>query len=374
MDVLIQPCMASDFASVVVKYVPGTVAGSFTNATCAIGRPTVDTKGDGFYISPTASVPVVPVNAAFWATEVVTVGVGGELVLKFDHQILNDPANPYGIDFLIFGNTFQATSGGEWRNGDPSLSRAGSTGFAEFGRVSVSQDGQTWYTFSAGPYADSFAPTLGRCYDPVNPVSSLGTWNHWWGIPTDPTLPLPPALSFAKFQGRTVAEIAGVYDKSAGGTGFDLSAVGLDWIQYVRIQDAGNNATPEIDAIADVAPRKSGDANLDGIVDVGDLGILAANYGSTLASWCKGDFTGDGCVDVGDLGVLAANYGQGSSQMMNFNADYAKTFGTVVENNINNTVEEAASETCSVSGLPLVMLFFFAGLFWTKFDIGGNAI
>ena len=56
-----------------------------------------------------------------------------------------------------------------------------------------------------------------------------------------------------------------------------------------------------------------GDANGDGTVDVGDLGILAANYGLTSgATWAKGDFNNDGKVDVGDLGILAANYGTGT--------------------------------------------------------------
>ncbi len=52
-----------------------------------------------------------------------------------------------------------------------------------------------------------------------------------------------------------------------------------------------------------------GDANEDGVVDVGDLGILAGNWGSTTATWRTGDFTDDGLVDVGDLGVLAGSWG-----------------------------------------------------------------
>jgi hypothetical protein len=53
-----------------------------------------------------------------------------------------------------------------------------------------------------------------------------------------------------------------------------------------------------------------GDANFDGKVDVGDLGILAANYGEIGGiNWANGDFNSDGRVDVGDLGILAANYG-----------------------------------------------------------------
>jgi T5SS/PEP-CTERM-associated repeat protein len=58
----------------------------------------------------------------------------------------------------------------------------------------------------------------------------------------------------------------------------------------------------------------NGDANYDGVVDVGDLGILAANYGRTgERTWSLGDFNMDGVVDVGDLGILAANYGSSAN-------------------------------------------------------------
>ncbi len=53
----------------------------------------------------------------------------------------------------------------------------------------------------------------------------------------------------------------------------------------------------------------AGDANLDGLVDVGDLGILAGHWEqSGGALWIDGDFNGDGLVDVGDLGILAGNW------------------------------------------------------------------
>jgi len=55
-----------------------------------------------------------------------------------------------------------------------------------------------------------------------------------------------------------------------------------------------------------------GDANGDGAVDVGDLGILGAHYGQSGVTWAEGDFTAEGNVDVGDLGVLGAHYGAGA--------------------------------------------------------------
>lgn len=50
-----------------------------------------------------------------------------------------------------------------------------------------------------------------------------------------------------------------------------------------------------------------GDADLDGRVDVSDLGALATNW-QRSADWLGGDFDGSGQVDVVDLGVLATNW------------------------------------------------------------------
>jgi T5SS/PEP-CTERM-associated repeat protein len=54
----------------------------------------------------------------------------------------------------------------------------------------------------------------------------------------------------------------------------------------------------------------AGDANLDGQVDVTDLGALATNW-QTSAPWTGGDFNYDGFVDVTDLGALATNWQAG---------------------------------------------------------------
>lgn len=37
-------------------------------------------------------------------------GFGGYIVLKFDKACVNDPANPYGVDFTVFGNAFTGSS------------------------------------------------------------------------------------------------------------------------------------------------------------------------------------------------------------------------------------------------------------------------
>jgi hypothetical protein len=132
------------------------------------------------------------------------------------------------------------------------------------------------------------------------------------------------------------------------GKGGDLNAFGL------HILSAQKDRTP-------------GDANSDGAVDVGDLGILAANYGGSGKTWAQGDFNSDGKVDVGDLGILAANYGKNSSSGSNFESDYAKVFG--IESN-SVTSEDATNDTesslCSSLGLSLIAGLALMGLMLVK--------
>jgi T5SS/PEP-CTERM-associated repeat protein len=54
----------------------------------------------------------------------------------------------------------------------------------------------------------------------------------------------------------------------------------------------------------------AGDADLDGDVDVADLGALATNWQSN-ANWLGGDFDFNGTVNVNDLGLLASNWQAG---------------------------------------------------------------
>ena len=59
---------------------------------------------------------------------------GGYIEFKFNDGITNDPENPYGVDFVVYGNAF---------NGNP-----------EAGAVQVSEDGKTWYELAGSRYYD----------------------------------------------------------------------------------------------------------------------------------------------------------------------------------------------------------------------------
>ena len=60
--------------------------------------------------------------------------LGGYIEFEFAEGITNDSNNPYGVDFVVYGNAF---------NGNP-----------EAGAVQVSEDGKTWYELAGSMYYD----------------------------------------------------------------------------------------------------------------------------------------------------------------------------------------------------------------------------
>lgn len=305
----------NDFAVEVVEYMPGGgipthywTGQPYNNPQAALGRPTIDTVGDGAAAPPGQAVPVVPVYPAWLPSEVVGIGFGGRLVLRFGRRVYDAPDNPFGKDLIVFGNSFQNISGSQyWLMGNPALlATLNKPCTKEPAVISVSQDGLNWFTFTMDEayrinpnfsdpnfpgcygflgdfFADAFAPTLGRVYEPGLP--------GWWGQETDPTLPLDPAVLETDFRNTTLAQITLKYGKSAGGTALDISQfplpvdpqTGRKWIQYIRFDNPRTSgATPEIDAVARVRGRSeripAADITGDGRVDLEDLVQLSADW------------------------------------------------------------------------------------------------
>lgn len=117
--------------------------------------------------------------------DVVSLGIGGAIVLRFDPPVICDGP---GADFTVFENAFHIGS----PNGPV---------FAEYGFVAVSQDGEHYVEFPHD--TASHAGLAGQ-----GPVLS-----H----PDNGIDPLDPSVS--------------------GGDPFDLSSVGLAWAAYVRVTD-----------------------------------------------------------------------------------------------------------------------------------------
>jgi hypothetical protein len=228
------------FAGQVTAYNPGSGFATdfatglgFTNSVAAIGTPSAITPGD-------FGGPVTPFSPPFLAEQLLSIGEGGTATFEFDPPVFNHPANPFGLDFIVYGNTgFSITngnfSGGGITDGSTFSQNSGST------RISVSIDNTTFYTLD---------PDLAPIVDGAYPTDGAGRV----GIPTN------PALQASDFAGTDHVGIQSLYGEGAGGTGYDLnwarasdgSSVELTQIRFVRIDVLEGKS--EIDALSAVLP------------------------------------------------------------------------------------------------------------------------
>lgn len=285
----VTPAVAGDdpFADEVISYDQGAnPAEGYTDPTTALGAPERFT-GEGVFPSV-----VSPFSPPFGLDEIVSIGAGGHLTLRFDIPVEDDDLNPFGIDLIVFGNAGFIDS--NWPAGV-----VGGLFSDDRGLIEVSDDGITWY--SVNEEADSLFPTCGYLdsgpYDDVPGV-----------VETDFTAPVDPGLTIADFMGLGYAEVLALYDGSGGGTGIDIHQTGLIQISYVRITSPIEvGLSVEIDGMSDVTPLEpSADLDADGDVDSGDLAILLGEWGpcAGLGDACDADLNRDGAVDSTDLAAL----------------------------------------------------------------------
>lgn len=220
-------------ATSVRDYAPGELSGSlvgYTNASAAVGLPATENPAAPPW-SPTPT-PITPFEAPYTAGQLAGVGAGGWLTLYFATPIRNDPGNPYGLDFTVYGG--HALMDVNWPNG-----LSDGTVFGALGgdtRVSVSADGATFYQLN---------PSLAPVTEAGLPTDAAGVFG----------LPPNPALTPAAFAGKDLAQIRALYGGSAGGAGYDLAwaldsqgqSVNLAEVSYVRL-DVLSGQT-KIDAI-----------------------------------------------------------------------------------------------------------------------------
>jgi hypothetical protein len=83
-------------------------------------------------------------------------------------------------------------------------------------------------------------------------------------------------------------------------------------IGYADSADAGNPAGLASGTI-EIKYTLLGDADLNGIVNGIDFGIVAANFNKSVTGWDAGDFNYDGIVNGIDFGFVAANFNKGAA-------------------------------------------------------------
>jgi hypothetical protein len=288
----------SDFASMLVSYQGPFGPWPYNDPNAVLGLPTTHVY-DGWEKQKFTISMVYP---AWNVTPdgrptLLTLRPGSEVVVGFDHKVADDINNPYGIDFIVFSNTFFTRNGGSLSPTSDmatvTLTSPASVN-AEWLTVRVAQDPNgPWFVF---PVEQAAAGDL----FPTHPFE----WDRstgWWGRPLDFLKPVNPNLTLSDFSGLSVPQAIALYDGSAGGTGFDLQWLdpadfdalrvdpdtGRRWIQYVKLT---SEEWGEADAVADVAacgdyrhPFPPGDVNKDCRVDLADFAILAEHW--LICTW-----------------------------------------------------------------------------------------
>ncbi len=294
--VLVMPCIVTAESPYGARIVQCSIGGSYwdesyTHPTNVLGAPALflepyeytSTWGEWTFSGISGGV-TTPVAAAYKEGEEMFLQLdpgdegAGTVTIEFDHDVLDDPQNPFGLDFIVFGNSFCCMLSGESTPYvDPATCYITGSGDSEMAIVEVAQSPNgPWYGSSSWRTSDGFAPTLGHRYDPDNADTRLYDGNIWWGAKSDPTFPVNPSIGYSDCDGLTLAELCLRYNGSAGGTGYDIdeakdengnelpkNSAGLKWFRYVRISgveldepnDGGDSfSSPEVDAVADVAP------------------------------------------------------------------------------------------------------------------------
>jgi hypothetical protein len=222
----------AQYASSVVAYDQGSGADpTYNDPSAALGAPSKVTPG-------LFGGPVDPFDPPYLSSQIVGIGAGGSLTLQFNTPIQNSGANPFGLDFIIFGHAgFEITNGNYSGGGitDGTLFTGGTSNV----RVSVSADGTTFYTLN---------PLLTPVVDGLFPTDGSG----------NPLLPVNPSLTAADFAGKDLAGIQTLYGGSAGGAGFDVGWAGtpLSSVSFVQLEVLSDVAY--IDAISVVPEPASG--------------------------------------------------------------------------------------------------------------------
>ena len=143
------------------------------------------------------------------SVDVLSLGVGGEIVLDFGDRAIVDRPGP---DFIVFENAF-------WPNGDAARV------FAEPGEVAVSDDGTSWHAFACDPKGDGMGRYPGCAGWTPTLVYDAATL-----IPLDPSITGGDSFDLAEL-GVASARLVRVRDLASSGSGtsagFDLDAVGL---------------------------------------------------------------------------------------------------------------------------------------------------
>jgi len=277
------------WADQVIDYAANTPVNGYTTPSVALGAP----RG----LSPSE-----PFNDDAGVKTVVSLGVPtlvnpGRLVLKFNTPITDDPLNAFGLDFIVYSNAFWLAGNSQRKFEEPAI-------------VEISDDGVNWFLIPgsrAFAYTGGALPLVTESAGDSNLLTGQGllmagaitnpntlpavttgpaTTEYNWGYAEmSPTL-APYLDNYVRPDDPLVV---GMTPRSGGGDAFDISwaiaqngsPAGLTQFRYIRLSPfisrsmSVGSASPEIMAVADVAPNVDSDG--DGILDDYELRVAGTD-------------------------------------------------------------------------------------------------
>jgi len=283
---------------------------------------------------------------------VYSIGTAGNsyVTLRFDTPVTDDALNPFGMDFIVFGNGF-------WVGGNP-LRR-----WAEAGVVEIMQDtnnnglpDDTWYVMP-GSRGVTQAQAATGISNPVPPLVEAAGIENPNAEDTDPLndeeefdwgyADLGPVnIAYRDNYVRPDDPFAvGLSEGSGGGDAFDIAwaldgggaPAGIDSFSFIRIStlvqgNAVGPITTEIDAVADVAPAIDTDG--DGVLDEYEVRVAGTDplrTGSTVlpleipGGSSVGALLGTAVSEEGHLLALYSNGPRAGVREFNTSVDVAPT-------------------------------------------------
>lgn len=97
-----------------------------------------------------------------------------------------------------------------------------------------------------------------------------------------------------------------------------------------------------------------GDSNLDGVVDLLDLGSMANHFNQSRAAWSSGDFNADGSVDLLDLSLLGTSWqeSEGETDSLALHVDTSEqTTTSIVRQTQTQQQRQRATRQVASSGI-----------------------
>jgi hypothetical protein len=252
--------VAVDFAtSVVASNLDGETNTPYNNPAAVLGPPTVtfndpygassgDTKGydNSKIIEPPYDTDKATGNDVITVIPQSTPTATYSITVQMGRPVTHNPGNPYGIDLIVYGNSFFTATGSDPAANDGTNLSTYDLG-AVYGHpliVSVSPDGVNWYTY---PEVSTLLPFQAFQW---NDATQSSTTNL-----LDFNQPVNPSVAAGALAGgySTASQVLDAYGGAAGGTGFSLAGTGFPSIDYVRVS-SGTDGYAVVDAIAAVDP------------------------------------------------------------------------------------------------------------------------